>query len=695
MDIALLLANPAETAALLRNIKEANDLKAYVSRLQKEKEYRRRSLDLDIKVMRNRAQRSQERIRRCQTVINTYINTYRPSTNMYSPRQTGSPSLSFHGAERGAEHPKLMKNVSCQKEVGKSAIQRETICDEFNCDCFGEGISDEIINIRSQPLQKNERMGSPSGSKGIGFDSSFDKCMPINSFHTSFWRDQKGISEWRTNVPDSKRAAFKGNMLKEDRKSAGNGTHTEKKPENFVVSRAVPKRTQFEKISLNEFSQEKPKSGAGEMNFLEDDRRKMERPNHDETSMNNKNVFVKTSLKKCFSQPAGSFNVYHQTSVSRNSQREEEPTGTRKFGLSQSFNVNLFRQGDIQSSIRQKGKDAQSPHVIDRNLSVPASFNDEQTRTLIKRRSISVPVFNEPNPVEGYESLGYKPGVIARYICQKGPLITPKLESSRTNQADEHAEQTNITEEIRAACHQQTNFDVLKSKQIAKKSTAGNTGCFCVGSAFKDNLEGNAQQSFPNRSEKSVLDVAVHTKMRISGRHNTTTNGLYQKPRGTVIGSTRTACCLDRKTNAKQFKTEEKSQQDEKQNDVAEEEKSLNKMQIMVDDSHCVAQTVAKSSKQRKHSSLQNHQWREEPRRRSHIQVSKTMWAKVEIESAEQRKLQVEARKKNEARMLIASEYEKIKHCRYIRLPEHLTKEIEGSGMPSLVTIDENAISIN
>ena len=357
----------------------------------------------------------------------------------------------------------------------------------------------------------------------------------------------------------------------------------------------------------------------------------------------------------------------------------------------------MFQQGDKQSSIPQKGKSAQSPHIIGRHLSVPASSEDERTRTL-KRRSISVPVLKQPNPEENYESLGYKPGAIAKYISQKGPLIAPKLESPSAKKSNQHAEKTNITEETRAGNQQNTNFDVLKSKQIAKKPTTGNTGqigCFCSGPAFKDNLEGNALQSLPNKYEKSGLDVAVHTKMKISDGHNITKNCLYQQSPGILIGSTRTACCLDGKTNAKELKTEGMSLLDKKQNGIAGEEKSLSKMQIMVDDSHCVSQTVAKSSKQRKHNSLQNDQWREEPRRRSHIQVSKTMWAKVEIESAEQRKLQVEARKKNEARMLIASEYEKIKHCRYIRLPEHLAKEVEGSGMPSLMTIDENTISIN
>ena len=313
MDIALLLANPAETAALSRNIKEGNDLKAYVSRLQKEKEYRRRSLDLDIKVMRNRAQRSQERIRRCQTVLNT---SNWPSINMSSLRQTSSPSLSFHGAES----PKLMKKFLSQKEIRKSASHGQMICDEFNCDCLNEGISNKI---GSQQQQERERMGSPSRIKGIGFVSSFDKCIqrPINNFHTSYWHDQKGISEWRTKVTDSKRGALKGRVVNEERSSAGHGTQTEKKPENVVCARAGPKRAQFEKTSQNEFSQERPKLTAGEMNSFEDDRIKMERPNHDETSTNNKNGFIKTSLKKCFSQPAGSFDAYYHSPLPRYPQR--------------------------------------------------------------------------------------------------------------------------------------------------------------------------------------------------------------------------------------------------------------------------------------------------------------------------------------------------------------------------------------
>lgn len=610
MDIALLLASPTETSALLRNVKEDNDLKAYISILQKQKEYRRRSLDLDIKAMRNRAQRSGERLRRCQTATSA---SSRPTTNMNTSRESSSPSPLFHGVGS----PRLMKKASSQKETRASVNRGDNICDGFNCDCVGGSNLNEIIDIGSQRRQGSEHNGSPSGIERDSFESNLDECMqrPISSFHTSIWHAQRGISEYRTRVADSK----------------------------------------------------------------------------------NRNAFSKTKFKTYFSQPTqASSNVNDQPSVSRNSQRNDEKSAKRKFGLSQSFNVKLLQGGDMQCSSPQKRTNAESSHSINQNISAPASSNDKPTTTP-KNRSISVPLFKQPNHEEHHKSLRYKPNAIAKYICQKGPLITPKLESLRENKTEKRTEQTNIIEETRAGNIPRTNLDVLKRKQIAKQETprcisswqapafkysnARNCGCYQLGPAFKDNLAGNAQQALANRYDKSPLDVALHTKMTISDKQDTKNDGLNQHIPDAVMGGARTACCQGKK-DAKELRIERISQPDKKKKDMAK--KSSNEIRIVVDDSDCVSQTVAKYSKQRRHSS--GNEEREEPRRRSHFHVSKTMWAKVEIESAEQRKLEVEARIKNEARMLVASEYEKIKHCRYIRLPKHLAKEEEGSGMLSLMT---------
>ena len=69
IEASSFMTSPSEVRALARNVRVDSELKQYSACLDKQKEYQRRILDLNIRVMRNNFNRSKTALRRCKTAV--------------------------------------------------------------------------------------------------------------------------------------------------------------------------------------------------------------------------------------------------------------------------------------------------------------------------------------------------------------------------------------------------------------------------------------------------------------------------------------------------------------------------------------------------------------------------------------------------------------------------------------------------
>ncbi|XP_065059951.1 uncharacterized protein LOC135687342 isoform X1 [Rhopilema esculentum] len=152
------MTSPSEVRALARNVRVDSELKQYSACLDKQKEYQRRILDLNIRVMRNNFSRSKTALRRCKTAVGVCdsrcLEKERKSILPFSPlpNATNSARVKKDPLGRiGVSAPFRCRSHTYSPNSSRYTINKR----ETDCDGQMSAISTTVSRFENQKHRKN------------------------------------------------------------------------------------------------------------------------------------------------------------------------------------------------------------------------------------------------------------------------------------------------------------------------------------------------------------------------------------------------------------------------------------------------------------------------------------------------------------------------------------------------------------